>query len=158
MGFFDGLTNIKNFFTGGGAEITVAIKGDCYLRKPFLASTVISVGDSDISSELVYLHLAYTEIVEATGTAHDMHGNSSRKTFRERTILYEKKFTLDENVILKAKETYYFETEINLPIEVFPSFKGINAELVWSLQTFIEKTGNDPESDKLVFEPTFEII
>jgi len=158
MGLFDRFKKFKNYITGGGVEVSIGIKDECYLRKPFEVAVSIKVGEQQTEADRIYIHIKYTEKVKASGHVHDSDGSSSRETFYDSEILFEEKLILDEDKILLANERYDYTASIELPVEVSPSFNGVNAELIWTMQVFVDKPGNDPESEELKFDPLYQIV
>jgi len=154
-GFFN---RIKNFVTGGGVEMTLQINNECYLRKPFDVELKMQVDNAAIEAELIYIDLKYIESVEVQVTTHSAQGHSQSRTVRKNSVLYEDRIFIEQDFVLEADQDYTYVNTIQLPLEAMPSFDGIHSKLIWSLQAFIQKSGNDPESEVLVFEPLYEIL
>ena len=155
MGFFN---KIKNFVTGGGVELTLEIVGECYLRKPFEVALTLTVDNLEIEAELIYLNLKFVERVRVRVNTHNSQGQSSSRTVTKESVLYEDKIYLDRDIVLDPNQEYRYTETIHLPLEAMPSFEGVHANLEWSLQAVIEKSGNDPESEVLIFDPLYEIV
>jgi len=153
MGFFDGLKRIKNYFTGGSAEVDIEFLQECRLHEPFNIKVVLTIGDQDIDSNEIYLEVKNTEHVEVQARTYNSSGQSTSRTFHNAANLYEDRISFAEDIILSANEIYEFEAQLHFPPEVVPSFQGINSKLVWTLQAFIDTRGNDPNSELVEFEP-----
>ncbi len=153
MGFFDKLKRVKNYFTGGGAEIEIEFLGESYLHQPFNIKVVVKIGEQEIDCNEVYLVVKNTEHVEVQARTYNSNGQSTSRVFHNAATLYEDRISFAQDVILEANQIYDFEATLHFPPEVVPSFQGINSKLVWTLQAFIDMRGNDPNSELVEFEP-----
>jgi len=171
MGLWDKLVKAKNYFTGGGAELVVEFASEPQLRKPFNVNLYVRVKESDVEVDRIYLKVKNIEEVEVrvrvpktqTGRPGEVHrtpvGNSNTKnrTERQSHTIAEQEFILDEGVLLHANQEYDWNTEIVLPIDGVNSYAGKNAKIYWTIQAYLEKSGNDPNSKVIVFDPLYEI-
>lgn len=160
MGFLDKLKSIKNYITGGGAELFIKMD-ESYLRQAFKVSLEIQVKDVDINADQIYLEFKNVESVEVDVKVRDYSnehslGNRSKTVSKKHTIV-EEKIVLDENVLLEFGESYLYEKEVTLPMEGLPTYIGKNCEIYWTVQAYIEKKGNDPNSKLVVFDPIYAI-
>ncbi len=153
MGLF---SKIKNFITGGGVRLSLQIVNESYLRKPFDVELIIAVEDQDIEADLIYIDLKYLEEVSVSVNTRNAQGHYSTIVEKEYAVLYEEKIMVEENFILEAGQEYTYVNTIQLPLEAFPSFEGVNSKLIWSMEAFVQKAGNDPNSEKLIFEPLYD--
>jgi len=157
MGFFDSLKKAKNFLTGGGAKLKIVQLDQPQLRQPFKVEVVISMEDSDIEADKIYLQIKNIEQLKMKIYRTDELGERRQKEERKQNVLYENKYILEQNVTLAALEEYRYVVELNIPPECFPAFQGIDAKYTWSMQAIIEKSGNNPESDRIDFEPAYTL-
>jgi len=155
MGFFK---KIKNFLTDGGATVTLEILSEVYLRKPFDVLLTISLEDQDVLAERIYIEVKYLEVVRMQVSTRTMNGHSTTKTVTKESVLYEDRILLEKDYLLKAGTQYQSTNTIQLPLEAMPSFDGVHAKLIWTLEAFVEKSGHDPGSEKLIFDPLYELL
>lgn len=155
MGLF---STIKNFITGGGVRLSLQIINESYLRKPFEVELIIAVEDQDIEAELIYIDLKYIEEVTVEVRTRNAQGQHSTETKRNHTVLYEDKILIEKDFVLESGQEYTYVSTVQLPLEAFPSFQGKHAKLLWIMEAFVQKSGNDPNSEVLVFEPLYELI
>jgi len=163
MGFLDKLKSVKNYITGGGAELSINMK-ETFLRQAFGLSLEILIKDVDIKADRIYLVIQNVEAVEGevdmrnsmNDSTHGTIGNR-RRTVRKKHVIVENKITLDESVLLEANESYLYEKEIMLPMEGVPTYVGKYSEIYWSVQAFVEKSGNDPNSKLVLFDPIYVV-
>lgn len=155
MGLF---SKLKNFVTGGGVNLTLQIVNECYLRKPFDVELTLAVDDLEIEAELIYIEVKFVETVRVRVNTSNSQGHSTTRTVTKESILYEDKIYIERDFVLEPNREYNYTTTIQLPLEASPSFEGVHSKLVWSLQAFIQKSGNDPESEVLIFDPLYELV
>jgi len=168
MGLWDKLVKAKNYFTGGGAELVVEFVSEPQLRKPFNVNLYVRVKESDVEVDRIYLKVKNIEEVEVRvrvqnnptrrpGEVQTTPTGSRNRTERETHIIAEQEFILDEGVLLNANQEYDWKTEIVLPIDGVNSYAGKNAKIYWTIQAYLEKSGNDPNSKVIVFDPLYEM-
>lgn len=156
MGIWDKIKSAKNYLTGGGVSLELLNPEICYLRKPFNVVLYVKVDEVDVEIDSIYIHLKQQEKVSVPVRKRNSQGDSRSGMEHKTHLLYERKFLIEEDVILDANERYEFEVEIELPPNAFPSFLGKYTELVWSMRAVAEKSGTNPKSEKFIFEPYYE--
>ena len=157
MGIWDKLKSAKNYLTGGGVFMELFLPEVCYLRKPFFVKLYIEVENQDIDVDSIYIHILHEEKVSVPIKETKADGTKKSKRIRKSNILFEKKVLIEEDVVLEANEKYEFEIEIELPSGTYPSFIGKYSEINWGMRAVAVKSGTNPKSDMMIFEPYYEI-
>ena len=146
MGFFSRLTSA---ITGGSAKVHLEIEEPA-LREPFIVKITAEVGDNELEISKVYLWVRAEEEVEI----HDIDiavregdgvlvRNENVKAETE-TLRLEIEVSGEET--LDGGQTYEWECEIVLPEDALPTFHGVNAHHVYTVQAGLDCFGNDPDS------------
>jgi len=146
MGFFD---KMKNFITGGGAEVTVeAIEPN--RGGPFTVKIHAAVEEADIEIKEVYLKVVSLETVVIKDVEIARMINEKMETVREdienTTTVHDQKIEVAGAQTLKANQEYDWETTVTLPETAPPSFVGVTAKHEWKILAGLAVPGNDPDS------------
>jgi hypothetical protein len=143
MGFFDKIKGAMNAVTGNAAKVTldfepkVAIPGDTVR----ITISATSTGQ-EVKSKGVFLDLRGEESVRLPkGTVE----NQSNEIQASKTALSQE-FQIANAFVLAAGESKTFESTVQLPGSLQPSFQGALARLEWQLRGRVEAFGNDPDS------------
>jgi len=146
MGFF---SKIKNFVTGGGAEVTIEAIEPA-LGGPFQVKIHAAVEDADIEIKELYLKVASLETVIIKNVEIAKIIDEKMETVREdienTTTVHDQKIEVTGEQTLKANEEYDWETTVTLPENALPSFIGITAKHEWKILAGLDTSGNDPDS------------
>ena len=114
------------------------------------------IGESDIDVNRVYVKVRGSEHVEipdvevAKTVGGKVETEKRRITHQESTFNYDGELAAE--LTLKAGETYSWETQVEIPEDVLPTFKGKNAEHRWRAFAALDMRGNDPDSGWVDFE------
>ena len=157
MGLLDGLKKMKNYLTGGGVKIEIRDIEAPKLKTPFSVEVIITVEDEDIETDKICLRIRNEEHVKMSVNVMGNDGTQRSQEERKKNILYEHIYLMDENKQLRANQTYTYTVEISLPPECFPVFHGVNAKYTWSMQAYIDKSGNNPNTKVIYFEPAYTL-
>ena len=157
MGIWDSIKKAKNYLTGGGANIEIEIIGTPHLKKAFTVRIDVEIEKSDIQADRIYIIVQNTEHVEMNIRSRNTTGRNRGRTHRRQNVLFKEDIVLEEMVLLTANDHFTYKADILLPEEANPSYTGVNAKVSWSLQACIEKSGNNPESERIYFDPFYTI-
>jgi hypothetical protein len=154
MGLF---SSLKNFVTGGGAEVSLELLDAPVRGNDFGVRVTAVVGDADIDIERVYLRVRGAEHVEIPDVEVVKKKAGGSIETEKRTITHqESTFRHDAELVaamtLKAGETYSWETVVEIPEDVLPTFKGRKARHEWRALAGLDMRGNDPDSGWVDFE------
>jgi len=146
MGFFK---NLKNMITGGAAKVTLEVDQPS-LTEPFTVRVQADIGDNDCAVRRVYLQVCGTESVEVPDVdVARQRGDSTvieRETVRTSVTTADFTVTIAPAETLKASHTYNWETEITLPPDCLPTYRGRLAQHLWQIKAGLDLPGNDPDS------------
>jgi len=146
MGLF---SDLKNMITGGGATVTLEVIEPA-LEAPFTVRVQADIGDADCAIKRVYLQLCGTETVEVPDVEVAKRQGEATIIEREtvRTSVTTADFTVDlaPADTLKANQRYTWESEITLPPDCLPTYRGRLATHGWQIKAGLDMRGNDPDS------------
>ena len=144
MGLFGGL---KNFITGGGAEVSLTI-GDPVRGKSMPVSVAVKIGDKGMDVRKVYVRLRAREVIDIPDAqvASSTDSKSLKRGLQRTSETFDQTVTIAPTQTLEAGESYEFEGEVTIPGDVAPSFTGRYAKHVWQITAGLDKAGNDPDS------------
>ncbi|MEL6924157.1 MAG: hypothetical protein AAFO94_08925 [Bacteroidota bacterium] len=170
MGLWDKLVKAKNYFTGGGAEVVLEFVDEPQLRRPFKVQLFVRVKETDIEIDRICLVIKNLEEVviknvkvnrTTPGAGSTQPGSVNKandhKTVRESHVITKAEIVLDENVLLHANQEYDWQYEVQLPIDGVNGYAGKYTKIYWTIQAYLEKAGNDPNSKLITFDPRYEI-
>ncbi|REE05666.1 hypothetical protein [Marinoscillum furvescens] len=147
MGLF---TKIKNYITGGAAEVGIVFEENPTDGLSPLRVFVTAFANADCKASNVYLKWrareTYKKLVTTTST--DSDGNSTTSTHSE--TRYEDHYTAQVKVaeevsIAKGKEERWLVT-LDLPREAHPTYHGKEVFFKWEVFAGLSMPGNDPDS------------
>jgi hypothetical protein len=139
------ISNMKNKMTGGWANITISAPEGA--RGSVLPVTVtVSMKDQGIKIDRVYLKILCTESVYISDYKISIGEESKTVDIDKKTSLFEHENNISGAQELNGKETYTFESPVNIPSDIPPTFKGTNCRIVWAVYAGLDMKGNDPDS------------
>lgn len=154
MGFLDSLKNVKNFVTGGSAEVSLEA-ADPRVSQPFRVTVRAAVGDGEVKISRVYLRVRAVEEVrvkdvpvpleETVNGQRQVVGMQNGDLERQET-LFNQEFVIGGPQTLERHSQNEWSTEVTLPAQAQPTYLGVNARLLWSLYAGLDTFGNDPDS------------
>ena len=146
MGFMDKLKSAKNFVTGGGAEVQVAVEG-ASLTQPFTVNVWARTTEGEMPINRCYIRVranerAVVRKVETQTGKRDLHADA---------------VTCDLSVDLCGAGTLttegaQFSAQVTLPAGSLPSYNGRNAQHEYKVCAYLDKAGNDPDSGWVTFQ------
>ena len=144
------LSNLKNSLTGGWADVAID-HGEGRRGEPLAVTVHVAVRSSAIEVSDVYLRLECHEIVEI-----DNHRVSDRDAdgglevdhvdIRRDERLFERRVSLARGVSMDAESQQAYETQIELPAHLPPTYTGRHARIRWRALAALDMKGNDPDS------------
>lgn len=146
MGFMDKLKSAKNFVTGGGAEVQVSVEG-ASLTQPFTVNVSARATEGEMQISRCYVQIRANERatvrkVETQTGKRDVHAD-------------ENTCKIDIDICgagTLTTEGAQFSGQVTLPPGSLPTYNGRNAQHVYKVCAFLDKSGNDPDSGWQVFE------
>ena len=149
MGFFDKVKSMKNFVTGGGADVFVEADTISF-DKPFDVIIKAQIKDDPIKINSAYLKIEGREEVEVrdydTHRSSDGSTHGHTETIRKNTSLYQNEITVTGAQELAANGTFTWKATINLPSDAQPIFRGRYARHLYWVKAGLDVPGNDPDS------------
>ena len=146
MGFMDKLKSAKNFVTGGGAEVQVAVEG-ASLTQPFTVNITARATEGEMPINKVYIQVRATERstvpkVETQTGKRDVHADVNTC-----------KLDIDvSGAGTLTTEHANFSTQVTLPAGSLASYNGRNAQHTYKVCAYLDKSGNDPDSGWVTFD------
>lgn len=152
MGIF---SKIKNYITGGAAEVAVVFENDLVRPEDKLRLFVTASAKDDCKIKKVYLHIKCEETYKKreTTTTTDSNGNTTT-TSRDVTKYYShftKELVLAEDILLRKDSEEKWLAEFEIPVDALPSFKGKDCHMAWKVFAGLDMPGNDPDSGWVSF-------
>lgn len=142
-------SKMKNFVTGGGAEVAVAAI-EPILGAPFQVNIHAKIHDADIEIKCVYLKVVSLEsvVIKDVEIARiiDEKMETVRKDIEKTTTVHDQKIKVSGEQVLKANKEYDWVTTVTLPENALPSFIGITAKHEWKIMAGLDAPGNNPDS------------
>ena len=146
MGF---LSRFTSAITGSGAKVHLEIIEPA-LQEPFMAKITAEVGDGELKIKKVYFFIRAKEEVEIPDLDIAVQEGDGFSVRNENVKAETETLRLDIEVsgeeTLAGNQTYEWECEIVLPEEALPTFNGVNAHHIYSIQAGLDCFGNDPDS------------
>ena len=153
MGLF---SNLKNFVTGGGAEVSLEVLNQAKRGSAVTLRVKAVIGPADIEIEHVSVKIMGEESVKVPNVSVAKTVNeivqTEKKTVEHSENTFQMKSELASDMTLKASQTYSWEEKINLPEDALPTFIGKNAKHQWQAMASLVMRGNDPDTGWLDFE------
>lgn len=153
MGLF---SNLKNFVTGGGADVSLEVIDKAKRGSSVTVRVTAVIGQADIEIEHVSVKVVGRESVKIPNvkvakTVNDVV-QIEKKTVDHSENTFDAKSELASEMTLKAAQSYTWETDIELPEDALPTFEGKNAKHTWRAMASLVMRGNDPDTGWLDFE------
>lgn len=152
MGLF---SKIKNFVTGGAAEVSVVFENRTTDGSGPVRLFVTALAKDDCKIKEVYLHVrgqeTYKRRVQHTTT--DSDGNVTT-TYRDDThydVHFDSTLKLAKEVTLNKGDESKWLAEFELPPSAVPTFHGSDCFMKWEVQAGLDMPGNDPDSGWVEF-------
>jgi len=153
MGLKDFLSKSKNYLFGTAAKLELYVNGNDNITY----TLNIVVDDQDISAEKIYINIENIEHVEIklslspeSDPNEDPFGGEETRTVKRSSILFSKEIILAENINLEKEQEYNYNGTIPLSELGVLSYKGNLSEVKWTMQAFIESSGNNPNSELII--------
>ena len=147
MGFF---SKLKNAVTGGAAEVNVEI-GEAVAGEG-LPVKVVARAQSTFKINRVYLLVRASE--EAVVRDIDVHrdGGLIQEDVHGEIETCNMEINIADAMTLEEGADYEWETTVELPEDVNPTFRGEIIRHTWQLQAGLDAFGNDPDSGWIEFD------
>ena len=146
MGLF---SKIKNFVTGGAAEVTITFDQPIVDGVSPINATVTAVAKAECKIKKVYFEIkgeeTYVEQVTDT-TSDDDSPRTNTRDERRNEIHHRKELTLAENVILNNGEEKSWEATFELPQNAPATYHGEEVFFKWEVDAGLDMPGIDPSS------------
>jgi hypothetical protein len=140
MGILD---SIKNYVTGGAADVRVIVKtNDIILGSNVDFEISATPTESTVAASKIYIKI---EALEESG---------------DKNVLYKSEQEVDSNVQLTEGETKQWTATFQIPVDAQASFYGRSSKLQWIALAGIDMAGIDPKSEEVVFmvnNPALEV-
>ena len=146
MGFMDKLKSAKNFVTGGGAEVLVAVEG-ASLTQPFTVNVSARTTEGEMAITRCYIKIRGSE----RATVRKVETQTGKRDVHSDVNTCELSVDLCGAGTLTT-EGAQFSTQVTLPPGSLPSYNGRNAQHVYKVCAFLDKSGNDPDSGWVTFQ------
>ena len=148
MGFFDKLKGAMNAVTGGAAKVSIEWHPQTAMPgEPVMVRVTATSTGAALSSGGVFVDVAAAEEVKIPQNALGNNNppiNHSNQTFSHT-------FQIAPAFQLAPNETKQFEGQIQLPLQLQPTYDGRFVDHDWRMQGRVEATGNDPDSGWIKF-------
>ena len=150
MGFLDKLKSVKNFVTGGGADVHATVP-DFFVRGENTPVTIqVKIKDDPIDVSSVYVNVRASETIDMVVEDNDDYGDLDR--VYENSETFSDRFSLRVEKTLDAGQEYEWELEIMIPENASASYSGVYASNDWEIEAGIDVKGNDPDSGWIAVE------
>lgn len=151
MGIFDKIKQAANFITGGGAVVSVYPENQISSSdEPIKIFISCQIKDADIKMNKVYLEVRAIETVEAQDVDvvidYDGDKRTVRENIRNSVETFKTEIHVADAATLKANQKYEWEVTLNLPQNIYGTYRGRNAFHLWQVFAGIDVSGNDPDS------------
>lgn len=123
------LNSVKNFITGGGAEVVVTIDNPVIEGTELLKLSISATAKEDTLA----IKKVYVEV-----KAEEKSANTKN--------LYNTSIELDNNVQLSAGESKSWKCEVPIPEDIPATFFGRHSSMQWYINAGLDVPGNDPDS------------
>ncbi len=123
------LNSVKNFVTGGGAEVVVTIENPVIDGSEPLALSISATA----KEETLAVKKVYVEV-----KAEEKSANTK--------LLYNTTIELEKNVQLSTGENKSWNSEVPIPEDIPATFFGRHSSMQWYVNAGLDVPGNDPDS------------
>ena len=144
MGIFDKLKSVKNFVTGGGAEVHAQLPDVLVRGESATVSIRAEIKDASMDVSSVYINVRASETIDMVVEDNDDYHDLDR--IYENNETFSDKFSLNIDQTLDAGQEYEWEIEIIIPEDARASYSGVYASNDWEIEAGIDVKGNDPDS------------
>ncbi|KAK3289015.1 hypothetical protein CYMTET_3530 [Cymbomonas tetramitiformis] len=138
---------LKNFVTGGAADVSLIISEPAYdLREPFDVTVAVEA-NSDIEFSRVYLEVFCFEKI----TNFSVSTTELTETVTDYETVVSMQIPVAEPGELQAGENAEYQAQVALPSEASPSFQGRYISCEWSLKAVVDtglKGGVNPSTPR----------
>ena len=148
-------SKIKNFVTGGAAEVQVIFESEHSEGNQPIRAFVLATANDHCHIKKVYLHLrgreTYVKMVNHNTT--DGEGNRTATSGYEthHDVHFSKEMILAEEENLAKGETKKWLTEFELPGNALTTYHGKDVQFKWEVRAGLDMPGNDPDSGWVEF-------
>lgn len=152
MGFF---AKIKNFVTGGAAEVSVIMESPLTDGTQPIRAFVMATAKDDCNVKKVYFHIRGREsyIKRVNHTSTDGNGNRTSSSGYETCyeVHFEKEMILAEAVQMTKGETLKWLAEFEIPQNALATYHGKDVNFKWEVEAGLDMPGVDPDSGWIEF-------
>jgi sporulation-control protein spo0M len=124
------LESVKNFVTGGGAEVVVTLDNPVIDGDETLKLSVAATA----KTETLAVKVVYVKV-----KAEEKSANTS--------AIFETTIELEKNVQLSAGDTKSWRCEVPIPSDMPATYFGRHSSMQWYVNAGLDVPGNDPDSD-----------
>ncbi|MBM3463676.1 MAG: hypothetical protein FJX76_16380 [Armatimonadetes bacterium] len=147
MGIMDNLKSIANYFTGGGAEISMEVPRAARAGEPLPVVVHATIGDVSVRASRIFVAVRAVETIDA----HYTHGilenrPGSKSPVHVTTTMYSHDFPVLGAIELPAGSTHTWYVDVVLPPDAVPTYLGKHARHEWMVSAVIDVAGTDPQS------------
>lgn len=147
MGIF---SKIKNFVTGGAAEVKVVFESGEIDGSEALRAFVVATANDDCKVKKVYFKIrgreTYIKLVNHTSTDGEGNTTSTQRSETHHENHFEKEMVLAESVQITKGETKKWLAEFELPSDALATYHGKSCFFKWEVYAGLDMPGNDPDS------------
>jgi hypothetical protein len=152
MGIF---SKIKNFVTGGAAEVSVVFEaGETDGNQP-LRAFVVATAKDDCNVKKVYFKIrgreTYVKSVHHSSTDSDGNTTNTQNYETHHETHFEKELTLADEEQINKGEVKKWLAEFEVPEDALATYHGKDVSLKWEVYAGLDMPGNDPDSDWVEF-------
>ena len=142
MGLFDmikeGAKKITNQVTGSYGKIDFAIDPPEVERGGRISYRIIVHATGDLEAKSVFIRLIDKETCKMTEKVRDFSGHMSPKEFTQTRKLYDKNIEVCGPLEMSEGETKEFTGEVNIPMEIQPTYRGMLAHHLWYIEAVLD--------------------
>ncbi|MEQ9301606.1 MAG: hypothetical protein RIF33_23710 [Cyclobacteriaceae bacterium] len=148
-------SKIKNFVTGGAAEVKVVFEsGETDGSEP-LRAFVVATAKDDCKVKKVYFKIrgreTYIKLVHHHTNDGDGNSTSTHNYETHHEAHFESEMVLAEAEEINRGETKKWLAEFDIPDDALATYHGKDVALKWEVFAGLDMPGNDPDSDWVEF-------
>jgi hypothetical protein len=147
MGFF---SKIKNYVTGGAAEVQITFESKIVDGSNPLRLFVTATANDDCNIKKVYLKIRAKETYTEYVTRHNSNSNGGNTSTRELVTKthdhLKQEFTLVNEIKLTKGQSEKWLSEFTFPPNSIATYHGKQASFKWEAIAGLDMAGNDPDS------------
>ncbi|MEQ8473669.1 MAG: hypothetical protein RIC35_20905 [Marinoscillum sp.] len=152
MGIF---SRIKNFITGGAAEVSVVFEKRTTDGSSTIRLFVTAFAKDDCKIKEVYLQVrgreTYKKRVQHTSTDSNGTVTTTHSDDTHYDIHYDSTLKLAKEITLNKGVQNKWLAEFEVPPGAVPTFHGKDCFMKWEVQAGLDMPGNDPDSGWVEF-------